>query len=113
MSKDGLALCVNLFLDGQLATVVAALATDSVELDRSAAVGAYADCRSDCLVVGPALVATGLGMVSLRMCHFFFCLLVNRSVYYSCLAMGGRSRILVRYSLPANFLRASHLGSVC
>ena len=85
MSKDCLALCVDLFLDGQLATIVAALATNGVELDRSAAVRAYADCRSDCLVVGPALVATGLRMVSLRMCHFFLLfVLLGMFPFFSC-----------------------------
>ena len=92
-----LRLRVSLFLDGKLAAVIAALAADGVEPDGCATVGAYADSWSYSLVVSPALVATGLGMVSLRMCHFFFVLIISYLGLYSCLVMGGRSRILILF----------------
>ena len=63
----------DFLLECELATVVAALTANSVETDRCTTVGANAQSGGYCLVVGATLVTTGLGMVSLRMCHFAFC----------------------------------------
>ena len=76
-TAHGRMLSRDFLLDSQLAAIVATLTTDSVQADRSATVGAYAQRRGYSLVVRPALVATGLGMVSLRMCHFFSGIKVN------------------------------------
>lgn len=98
----------SLFLDSKFATVIATLTAYGVELDCGAAVGAYSESGSDCLVVRPTLVTASLRMVSLRMCHCLVIRLISR--LYSEPLM--RSRNHVVQSLRLRFLRASHRGSV-
>ena len=72
-SYDGIYLfqSLGLFLDGYLAAIVTASGADCVIDVELAAVRAYCQCWSYCLVVSSAFQSPGFGLSSFWMCHCF------------------------------------------
>ena len=65
------------FLDYcQLASVITALTAYCVKNVPCSTVGADCKCRCYCLIVGPSLCSSCIGLPSFRMCHFVLFLLL-------------------------------------
>lgn len=63
--------CLGLssFVDSQLAAIVSAVRAYLVVFVERTAVGAYCQCRRNCLIVSSTFTCACFGLPSFRMCH--------------------------------------------